>query len=188
MDEGVEIDSTLPWDIENIDENQVVYRQIPASKRTGNRPKKYPAEGNFALKDNEDSLSFNWERYIDIPKNFSLLSITANSKGTLIDYTGFVIFKYPVSFLKSMEKFQDIKHSPLYIDCPSPVGKPNNKSHVSLYYDENDQGVRAQLSDYCLDNFEFSNCDFPISSIKHEIEELRNRNNDTPYHNLWEFD
>lgn len=190
MDEESQIikENDLPWEIEQIPDDQILYRQIIASKRKGNRPKKYPPESHFSLRDDEDSLSFNWDKYIDVIKNFKLIGITFSAKGDFLQYDGFVIYKYEVRFLKAIDKFNKLLHTPNFFGAPSPVGQPNNKSHVSLYYDVDDIGVRTQLSDYCQDNIDYCRCEFDVSSLKEEINQLRLRNNHTPYHNLWEFE
>ncbi len=186
MDEGAQvIKENCPWEIVEITEEDFVYRQIPVQKRIVNRNRKYPSESCFILRDFEDSLSFNLERYINVDKNYKLIGITY-SNGSWLNYTSFKIIKFPVIFLRSLSKFSNINHSPVNNGQPSDVGHPNNKSHTSLYCEAFDEGVRVELSDYCLESN--NECEFDVKLIREEIEALRGRGNETPFHNLWDFD
>lgn len=187
MDEETQtVNEAFPWEIQALTDDDIVFRQFPVSQRETYREKKIPLESQFALKPDEDELSFNLSGIIDIPKNFKLIGITHSRKGTFLDATAFKIFKFPVKFLKTLGKFEKIIHTPKFDSAPSPVGRPNNKSHSSLYCGEFNEGTRVQLRDYCREND--CECIFDIKSIREEIVELIARNNDTPYHNYWEFE
>jgi len=187
MDEGVkEINNNYPWNPEVINEEDFVYRQVPVQQRISNRGKKYPSESHFILRESEDSLSFNWAKYIDVQKNFQLIGISY-FRDKFLDYTAFKIFRFPVNFLKSLSKFKRVEYSPVFNGLPSPIGQPNIKSHTSLHCDAFDDAIRAELSDFCLDNYEQSYCEFDVKLVRAEIEELRARGNDTPFHMLWDF-
>lgn len=188
MDETVEVKMpACPWPVEQIEGESFLYRQIPVHARVTSRGKKFPGEGHFELRDGEESLSFNWNKHIDVPKNYILLGLTFNINDLYLEYTGYKIFKYPVSFLKALPKFISLDHTPNYYGSPSPNGKPNNRAHSSLDCGIFDDGTRVALSDYCIENIEESECNFKIKAIKGEIEELRARANDTPYHKEWDF-
>jgi len=187
MDEGIEaVNEVSPWEIQPITNDDIVFRQVPVSQRETFREKKIPLESHFALRPGEDELSFNLDGIIDVPKNFKLIGITHSRKGAFLDCATFKIFKFPVVFLKTLGKFEKIIHTPKFDGAPSPLGRPNNKSHSSLYCGEFNDGTRAQLRDYC----KYNDCECPIdiNSIKQEIAELIERHTDTPYHNYWEFD
>lgn len=189
MDEKVEVkEDDCPWPIESVDDNSFVYRQIPAFKRIGKRPRQYPGEGHFELRADEDSLSFNWEKHIELNQNFKLIGLSYNKEGKYLDYTGYKVFKYSVNHLKQLSKFEAINHSPKFEGAPSAVGSPNNKAHVSLHCGTFDNGTRVSLSDYCIDNFDDSHCAFDVKTLVGEIEDLRIRANDTPYHKDWIFE
>lgn len=186
MDEETQkINIDSPWEIQALNDDDIVFRQIPVSQRETHRNKKVPSESQFALKPYEKELSFNWNGIIDVPKNFKLIGITHSKKGAFLDATSFKIFKFPIRFLKTLDKFEKIIHTPVFDTAPSPVGKPNNKSHSSLYCGDFNEGTRLQLQEYCINND--CECIFDITSIREEIIELIARNNDTPYHNYWEF-
>ncbi|TWI94760.1 hypothetical protein JN11_04541 [Mucilaginibacter frigoritolerans] len=78
-------------------------------------------------------------------------------------------------------------HSPEFKGNPSNVGSPNNKSHSLVYSDIDDLGVRVNLADYPRNNYEDSKCVIDQSAIDKDLEELRQRLNDTEYHKLWNF-
>ncbi|RZJ86437.1 MAG: hypothetical protein EOO20_18300 [Chryseobacterium sp.] len=189
MDEGVEIvDGTCPWESEEIQNDQFVYRQIPVMKRQGTRPRMYPNEGCFELRGNEESLSFNLQDKITPHQNYILIGLSDNGNGGLNDYTAYKIFKFPVNFLVGLPKYEAILHTPVYEGSPSPVGKPNNPSHVSLLCGNFDDGTRVLMSDYCLEDFDNAAIEFKVGLLKKEIDELRARANDTPYHKEWVFE
>lgn len=188
MDEGIEVvEDQCPWESEEIQDNQLLYRQIPVMLRKGNRPRMYPGEGCFELRENEDSLSFNLKDKIEPSQNYILIGLSSNGKGGLNDYTAYKIFQFSVSFLFSLPKFEAILHTPVYGGNPSPVGSPNNPAHVSLLCGNFDEGTRVLMSDYCLDEFDNSEIEFKVATLRNEIEELRNRANDTEYHKEWDF-
>lgn len=188
MDEGTEvIVDSCPWESEEIETTQSVYRQIPVILRKGNRPRMYPGEGCFELRENEDSLSFNLKDKITPKQNFILIGLSDNGKGGLNDYTAYKIFQFSVEFLKDLPKYEAILHTPVYDGSPSPVGTPNNPAHVSLFCGNFEDSTRALMSDYCLEDFDNKAIEFKVGTLKVEIDELRARANDTEYHKKWDF-
>jgi len=187
MDEKAEVATpNCPWEIQTITDDDFAFRQVPVNLRETHRTRKIPTESSFALRPNEDSLSFNLKAIIiDVSKNFKLMSITHTSSGKFVEVTAFKIFEFQINFLKTIGKFEAITHTPQFHGAPSPIGKPNNKSHLSLFCGEFNEGSRVQLKEYCMEND--CECQFDINSIREEIAELRARSNDTPYHNYWEF-
>ena len=180
MDEKFEVNN-IPWPIEEIPSEDFVTRQALPMERTGKRPRKFPKESHFKLRPGEDGLSVNWVKYLDTKSNFILLGLTHNRNGDYLDYSGFKIFKYSVKFLRSLDGVADVEHKPIYNGNPAPVGKPNNRAHAIVIYPD-DEEIRMNLSDYCRENFDHSFCEFDISSLDQEINNLRERLNDTPYH------
>jgi hypothetical protein len=190
MDVGTEVESIMPWDLEKInDPNSYLFRLIPASKRVGKRPRMYPSEACFILRDymNEDSLSFNWDKYANSETNFILRGISYSESGGWIDCSSNVLFKFKIGFISSLKKFEKFEHSPDWLGNPSPTGKPNNRSHISLFCGTFDDGTRAELSDYSINNFDETHCPINLKDVREEIDRLRECANDTPFHKDWDF-
>lgn len=184
------MNNASPWpSIEITDDGSNLIRFIAASKRVTSRTHKIPGTEHFTLRKDlgEDSLSFNCEAIADVEMSFSLIGLTFGENGKFIDYTGYVFFRYAVKFLLSLPKFERIMYSPTYHGNPSPLGTPNNKSHTSLYCGDFDIGTRSLLSLYCQDNEE-TYLKFKVGTIRDQIEALKLRENDTPFHKDWIFE
>jgi len=179
-----------PWNSEQIPQESNLLRQIPAFKRDTEtaRPHKFPGPDHFALREDleEDSLSFNWETYASIEKSYTLIALTIGSNGKHIDYTGYVFYRYPVEFIIGLPKFEKLIHDPKFYGNPSKVGQPNNKSHALLYCGNFDVSTRALLSLYCQEETG-SLLAFKVKTIRDDIEDLKTRAPDIPYHKDWVF-
>ena len=175
MDEIPPVSST--WVIEEIPDIDFVLRQVPVIQ-TGPSGRRVPNETAFKLRPGENGLSVNWEKYLDVKGNYILLGLTFNKNNTFIDYTAFKIFRLEVGYIRSVSGVTDVLHDPVFRGDPAPVGQPNNRAH-SLIICDDDEEVRTKLSDYCRDNFDISDCKFKITSLKTEIEKLKQRLNDT---------
>lgn len=174
----------MSYPIEIIPNESYVYRQTTPRERSGTKRRKFPNESHFELKPDELGLSVNWDKYIDVENNFLLISLTKSpNSGKFLPYADFRIFKYPVELFRSIPKIQDVIHDPVYNGDPSDEGKPNNRAHSEVRY-ENDIEIQVKLSDYCDKNYDNSYCDFDLTSIEDKVLELRNMLNDTPFHKL----
>lgn len=173
------------YKVEPIPDESYVFRQTVPRDRTGNNKKrKFPNESHFELREGEEGLSVNWSEYMDVEKNYLLLSLTKNpNSGKFLDHSIFKIFKYPVSLFRSISKIDSVKHVPVFNGDPSDVGLPNNQAHSEVYY-KNDIEIFVKLSDYCNVYFDDSYCNFDVSSINDKVAELREMLNDTPFHKL----
>lgn len=189
MDDGIEvIKSDCPWQHEDILDDQYLLRRIAANKRESGRNHKFPGASHFALREEigEKSLSFNWNKYANEKESYTLVGLTHDRNGNFIDYSVYVFFTYPVDFIKSIPRFERIEHSPEWYGNPSEVGRPNNKSHASLFCGDFNIATRSVLSLYCQNN-EKSYLKFKLKTIRDEIEDLKARHNNTPYHKDWKF-
>lgn len=170
------------YPVEFIPDESYVFRQTVPRDRTGSKKRKFPNESHFELREGEAGLSVNWDKYIDVEKNYLLLSLTKSSKsGNLLDYSMFKIFKYPVSLFRSISKIDNVNHVPIFNGNPSAVGSPNNQAHSEVCY-ENDIEICVKLSDYCNACFDDSYCEFDVSSINDKVLELREMLDNSPFH------
>ena len=178
----------MGFEFEEISNEDYVFRQVtPFDRIFGDKRRRFPNETHFELRPGEKGLSTNWDKHISLGQNFILIGLTHNpNTGKFLNHTMFQIFRYPVSFLMSIEGIENVKHQPVFHDNPAPVGKPNNKSHSEVIY-ENDEEIWLKLSDFCNDNYDEAFCDFKANSVNDEIEELRELLNNTEYHKLWDF-
>lgn len=173
---------SLMYPVEFIPDESYVFRQTVPRERTGNKNRRFPNESHFELREGETGLSVNWDKYMDVEKNYLLLSLTKSPKsGNFLDHSMFKIFKYPVRLFRSISKINSVKHVPIFNGDPSEVGLPNNRAHSEVCY-ENDIEICVKLSDYCNTSFDDSCCDFDVNSINDKVVELRNMLNDTPFH------
>ena len=172
----------MAFQIEIIPNKDFVLRRVLPFERTGPKKRRFPNESHFELRPNEKGLSVNWEKYLSLSQNYIIIGLTYKM-GTkkFQDHTAFKIFKFPVSFLRSIVEIQDVIHSPIYNGNPAPVGNPNNIAHSEVLY-ENDVEIYVKLSSYCDENFNEACCNFEVNSVNEKIEELRLLLNDTPYH------
>lgn len=170
--------------VENISDKCCVYRQVLPFQRKGPKKRRFPNEAHFELRKGELGLSVNWDKYMNIESNYILIALTQNqSNGKFQEHTAYKIFKYPVSLFRSIEKIDEVVHKPIFNGNPSPVGKPNNRSHAEVIY-ENDMEIFVKLSDYCLENYDNAYCEFDVNSINDKVKELKALLNNTPYHSL----
>jgi hypothetical protein len=174
----------MSFEIETIPDDCFVLRQTVPIERTGTKKRKFPNESHFELRDGEAGLSVNWDRYMDVEKNYLLISLTKSlNSGNLLDYSIFRIFKYPVSLFRGISKIEDVKHVPIFNGNPSAVGFPNNQAHSEVRY-KNDVEIFVKLSDYCNTCFDDSYCKFDLSSINNRVLELRGMLNNNSFHKL----
>ncbi len=173
------------YPVESIPDESYVFRQTVPRDRTGNNKKRrFPNESHFELREGEAGLSVNWCKYMDVEKNYLLLSLTKNpNSGKFLDPSFFKIFKYPVSLFRSITKIDSVNHVPIFNGNPSDVGFPNNQAHSEVCY-KNDIEIFVKLSDYCNTCFDDSYCDFDVNSINDKVLELRKMLNDSPFHKL----
>ncbi|WP_099369610.1 hypothetical protein [Sphingobacterium sp. 1.A.5] len=177
------------WPTENIDDEDNLLRLVPIAKTCkialDSVKRRIPNEASFALRPGEEGLSMNWSKYCCEKKSLHIKGITYSTSGTgFIEISQNLIFKFPVYFLKD---YGDVKHTPIGKSNPSPIGEPNNKSHSELF-PHNELKMRVNLSDYCRKEYHYSFCKVDMKLIQEEVNELRNRLNDTPYHKDWNFD
>ncbi|MEX1120652.1 MAG: hypothetical protein WED82_00865 [Balneolales bacterium] len=169
------------WPIEEIPHSDQVYRQVPPPDRIGKKSRRYPNEGHFSLAAEEKGLSVNWDKYVTVKSVFELISLRLNKKGNFTDYSGFKIYKFPVGLIKTFDRIADVEHDPVCKGNPAPPGTPNNRAHSLVLHDD-DLEIRVKLSEYCRDNHSESHCDFPISTLENEINEMRENVTSTIYH------
>lgn len=166
------------WEIEDIPDHAYLFRQATSKQRVTEGNRRFPNEAFFTLREGEDGLSCNWDKYSSIKDSFILIGLRFNSRQQYLDYKSFKIFKLSVGFLKSIEGITVI-HKPEFNGNPAPIGRPNNKSHSEICYLD-DVEIRTKLSDYSRENDCY--CDFDINSLEKEILALREKLNDTAYH------
>lgn len=175
----------MAYPIEMIPDESYVYRQVLPyeRKRVGKKRRRFPSESHFELRVGENGLSVHWDKYINVKKIYLLLSLTHNSKGNFLNHTAFKVFRYPVQFLRSIDKIEDVIHTPNFYGNPAPVGKPNNRAHADVLY-ENDMEIFVKLRDYCDEEYDNAYCKFNVNSINDKSEKLRKLLNDTEFHKL----
>jgi hypothetical protein len=187
MDEEPELINNCPWQLDKVTDECVIFRQTTPRQRSG-KPRRFPNESNFALREGEDYLSFNWERYITVDKNYKLIGITHNRNGEFLDISHFTIFKYPAKEVMKIRGVS-IEHIPVYHDeTPSPVGHPNNPAHLGVLVGESDLAFRTEMTDYCASNSASIQTICDKAATIQEIQEIRRRANETPYHKDWVFE
>jgi len=190
MDETTEaIVNDIPWPLEEITIDCELYRHVHYSHRPKYQGKRrHPNESHFILKDGEDGLSFNWNKYAKEKRGLIVIGLKIGNNGSFIPISDYSYFKFPVSFLYSIVGVYEIVHNPIFNGDPSEVGSPNNKSHSLVVFDRDDLSVRVNLSDYCNEHYESAKCDTDLAEIASRLNELRDRLNNTPYHKLWVFE
>ncbi|MBB2148823.1 hypothetical protein [Pedobacter gandavensis] len=188
MDESIGVNKRGPWEVEEITDDCTLYRQVHVIQTSG-KPRRSPNESHFGLRPDEIYLSFNWQKHIDLDKNFKLIGISLSKKLDWLNIAEFHIFKYPVQFLRGLPQVKIVTHDPVYDEAniPSPIGFPNNRAHSAVYCIENDLKFRTLMVDYCKEKYDEAKCEFNKDSIKDEIEDLRKRANDIPFHKDWNF-
>lgn len=148
----------------------------------GSDSRRFPSDSHFIP--DTDGLSVNWDAYCTIDSVYHIIGLTfKHKKETFKNPKDFGLFKIPVAFVRAIENVIDVKHSPVYNGNPASVGNPNNYAHASLIYPD-DEEIRLKLSDFCKENHDGSYCEGDFSLLEPEIEDLRKRLNDTPYHRV----
>lgn len=190
MDEVAQInDLPASWSIESFTDDCLLFRSCHYSQREKvSKKRRHPSEACFSLRNNEEALSFNWSKYAEANRGFIVLGLRYGVNGEFLHYKDYTFFKLPYIFLKELEGIAKIVHSPDFNGNPSNVGIPNNKSHSLLFYEDDDLQTRMNLTDYCNNNYDDCKCEVEFQIIDSEIENLRERLNDTEYHKLWEFE
>lgn len=168
-----------------IPDEDAVYRQafighlvkLPANKNI-----RYPSESHF--KPDPDGLSVHWCRYIGLNGVYHILGLSYR-KGTTQykDYKAFRVFTLPVEYLRLLEGIQEVTHSPVFNGDPAKIGFPNNYAHTSVIYPD-DEEIRMKLSDYCMFYYDNSYRPADFALLDTEINKLRERLDNTPYHRL----
>jgi len=180
----------MSWEKEEISEKDFLYRHCHYLKREriSKKIKRHPNETSFILRDGEEALSFNWSKYADPERSYIVLGLTySNSSENFIQYQDYTFFRYPYKHLSEIAGVSDISHDFLFIDNPSPVGKPNNRSHTAVSLDDDDLAIRVNLSDYVKDNYDECKCEVSLNDVQRVLTLLREKLNDTEYHKLWDF-
>ena len=178
---GINMAIENTWQVEKIPGEDIVYRQVhilAAPKKEGRR---IPNEANFSP--DGDGLSVHWNKYITIEGIYQILGLSYNAKNNYINFTQFKVYGFPINFVRSVSGINDVIHSPVINGNPAPVGHPNNRAHASVMYPD-DEEIRLKLADYVLNNYQQSYCDVDVSGLSSEIQQLRERLNNTPYHCL----
>ena len=173
------------WEREPIPDEDNIYRHCHHTNVIKEKPLRFPNEAHF--KPDPDGLSVNWDRKITIPQIFILIGLSFNRNDWFIDHKQFQLFRFPVSFLRSVSGIESVEHDPVFHGNPSPIGKPNNPAHALVKYPD-DEEIRMTLSDYARVNSSESYSPFAVNSLNAEIEELRSRLPDVPYNKDWNRD
>jgi len=166
------------WEIEEIPDGDSLYRHVHFSKY--DKTDKFPLPDAFIP--DPDGLSLYWEKYVPHVKEvYYLIGLSFTAKSKFKDHTGFLIFKIPKNNFIIIDGVQSVSHDPLQYAMPK-VGRPNNRSHSLAIYDDSNLQVRQILSAYCRGNYKTCFCKFDLNSINKELNELRDRLENTPYH------
>jgi hypothetical protein len=175
------IDVNIPWETELIPDSDTIYRRIHFTVRQ--RKRREPTESAFGLRPDEKYLSFNWGKYINVPETFISIGLNHNVKKNWVNIRDFTLLHFNVGFIKTMPDVASVLHKPSYYGNPSPVGLPNNRSHAGVYFDDDDDSkFRSTIAKWAQDNLSGCDCEFEHSNIDDELNELRERGNETKYH------
>ena len=103
-----------PWPLEEFSLQDTLLRRILAFQRESKRNHKFPGPDHFALREDlgETSLSFNLEKHADAEKCYIVLGLTSGFDGNFIDPSSYVFFRYSVSDIAYLPKFESIEHDP----------------------------------------------------------------------------
>lgn len=178
-----------PWKPEEINSDQFLLRHVSPRQTEKVGGRRYPGPDHFMLREDigETYLSFNWESYADAERCHVLIGISFGDNEEFRKPDGVIHFKYPVEFLETVRGFEKVEHIPEWSGNPSPVGRPNNKSHTGLFCQVFGIATRSQLSEYCHD-YPDTRVKLNFNIIREKVEELKKRENNTPYHRDWIFD
>ncbi|MEX0966750.1 MAG: hypothetical protein WD077_05895 [Bacteroidia bacterium] len=169
-----------PFEVKEIHEEHNVFRQVHFSDLVGPKKKRFPSEAHFAP--DPDGLSVYWGQMINAMGVLITIGLSFKKDDTFKNPTEFKVLEFTVSYLRSIEGVLDLIHTPQFNGNPAAVGSPNIPSHASVRYGIEDLEVRVNLSDYCRENREEVFCSINANSVLEEVEQLRLRLNDTPYH------
>lgn len=165
-----------------IPDSDEVYRQVPITQLEEGR---FPQPGHFTIKYDrgEKELSTNWSAYTDTLDSYCIIGLSANINGAYKDVSKYKLFSIPVLFLRSILGIEKVVHTPVFHGNPSEIGKPNNYSHASIFFQkENQVEVRKKLSTYCNQHYNtsFKSIDFDL--LCPIIDQLKERKENTKYH------
>ncbi len=174
------------WPVQPIPDIAILTRHCPHRLRKGNKKRKFPGPDHFALRPDEEALSFNWCDYMTPQQHFMWLGLTyKKDQPAYLQPAAFKLFQYPVAVLRQMTGIQKIEHDPVYNGYPAPIGAPNNPAHALVCLDEaNDEEVRLKLSLWVNDHYDTSAISWDIDSLETELQALRARGNATCYHQV----
>ena len=162
-----------------------VFRQAHTSQlgvMKEDKNKRFPKPSHF--KPDPDGLSVHWDRFIDVEGVFTIIGLSYRTGTTEYkDPKMFCVFSFPVGFVRAVEGVEDVIHTPFFNGDPASVGCPNNYSHSSILYPD-DEEIRLKLSDYCRSNYEGCICTANFEMLEKAIAELRERLDETPFHRL----
>ncbi|OYD43934.1 hypothetical protein [Sphingobacterium cellulitidis] len=192
MDENIEkVEASKLSDKVGLDDTSYLFRLAPSKlvdrqdSLSGKR--RIPNESVFELREGEEGLSMNWDKYICEKKSLILRGLTYKKNSTdFIDPSSCLVFKLPTSMIKD---YANIKYSPIFIGNPSPIGFPNNKSHCDVIPSNEGMALKLMMDlvDYCKNEHEKAFCDTNYKSLRPILEEYRAQGNNTPFHTDWEF-
>ncbi|MGN7722273.1 hypothetical protein [Chitinophaga sp. 22620] len=166
-----------PKPIEVITNECFVYRQAHIDKL---KNKRIPSESHFIP--DSDGLSVYWNRHCTVNEIYILIGLSYRHKKTEYkNHEHFKVFKLNAGMLRSINGVQDVLHTPIINGNPAPLGQPNNYSHSSVIY-ENDEEIRMKICDFISENYDECYCDFEPSSLNDQIAALRERLDNTEYH------
>jgi hypothetical protein len=157
-----------------------VYRQVHYNELDKDN-RRYPKASHFKLKEGEADLSVNWDQWICSDEVYHIIGLSHNARSEFKDIRKFKIFKISVDYLRKLSGIEKVSHSPKYNGNPAPIGKPNNYSHSSVFYPD-DEEIRKKLSNYCNDNDPGLASSVNYSVLEKIIDQLKERLNETKYH------
>lgn len=161
-----------------------VFRQVPIQDLypKEDHPQKYPKPSHF--KPHSDGLSVYWNQHIDAERVYNIIGLSYRTNKTEYkDPIKFLVFLIPVAHLRSIEGITEVSHTPHYSGDPAPVGSPNIYAHASIVFLD-DEEIRLNLSDYCRNNHASCHCKVHFPTIESNVNELRQRLDNTIYHRL----
>jgi hypothetical protein len=176
------------FEVEVITANCLLNRHVPVLQTLKDTEKRrFPTEAHFVLKDGEDGLSVNWDKYSSPERGLIVVGLMKGINGEFRKIDALLNFQIPSHICIASGINVQIEHKPLFHDNPSEVGQPNNKAHAEVLYTNEDLDVMVNLSDYCAKHIE-AFCKVDYNALKADIEELKARVNDTEYHKMWNFE
>ncbi|MBV9576522.1 MAG: hypothetical protein JO149_07850 [Gammaproteobacteria bacterium] len=109
-----------------------------------------PSESNFSVKEGEDGLSVNWNKYSTPISSLIRVGKTyKHGKTQFKNPNDFYVYKLKVEYVRSIKKIKEIQHNPLFYATPPIIGKPNNKAHTLVKWEYiDDLEIRVKLRDH----------------------------------------